>query len=122
MKQFPVIRAKSITRRRKEFRERKTVQIACVTSEGVTFVSNMAAGEYLLCFSEKCNREDVKQYFVNCLSREKFSVTRQEFEGKTLLIISAPFSVLAEKVLTEPCIDRTHAEFVLQFKMDCSCG
>ena len=77
-----------------------------MTTEGVTFLSNMAAGEYLLCFSEKCNREDVKQYFVNCLSREKFSVTRQEFEGKTLLIIFAPFSVLAEKVntlvLTEP--------------------
>lgn len=57
----------------------------------------MAVGEYLLCFSEKCNKEDVKQYFINCLSRENFSVTRQEFEGKTLLITSAPFSVLAEK-------------------------
>ena len=66
----------------------------------------MAVGEYLLCFSEKCNKEDVKQYFINCLSRENFSVTRREFEGKTLLITSAPFSVLAAKVntlvLTEP--------------------
>lgn len=81
-------------------------EITCVTSEGVTLLSNMAVGEYLLCFSEKCNKEDVKQYFINCLSRENFSITRQEFEGKTLLITSAPFSVLAEKVntlvLTEP--------------------
>ena len=78
-----------------------------MTSEGVTLLSNMAVGEYLLCFSEKCIQEDVKKYFINCLSRENFSVTRQEFEGKTLLITSAPFSVLAKKVnirvvLTEP--------------------
>lgn len=75
-------------------------EITCVTSEGVTLLSNMAVGEYLLCFSEKCNKEDVKQYFINCLSRENFSIARQEFEGKTLLITSAPFSVLAEKVNT----------------------
>ena len=73
----------------------------------------MAVGEYLLCFSEKCSKEDVKQYFINCLRRENFSVTRQEFEGKTLLITSAPFSVLAEKV-------KPRVRFAIFKKMDCS--
>ena len=58
----------------------------------------MAAGEYLVCFSEKCEKEEVKQYFVDCLSRAKFSVTRAEFEGKTLLTVDAPFEILAYKV------------------------
>ncbi|XP_073249226.1 anoctamin-10-like [Porites lutea] len=57
----------------------------------------MAAGEYLVCFSEKCEKEEVKQYFVDCLSRAKFSVTREEFEGKTLLTVDAPFRILANK-------------------------
>ena len=61
----------------------------------------MAAGEYVICFSEKCQKEDVKQYFINCLSRNKFSVTREDFEGKTLLTVAAPFSLLADKV-SEP--------------------
>ena len=58
----------------------------------------MAAVEYLVCFSEKCHKEEVKQYFIECLSRAKFSVTREEFEGKTLLTIGAPFEVIAQKV------------------------
>ena len=62
----------------------------------------MAAGEYLVCFSEKCEKEEVKQYFVDCLSRAKFSVTREEFEGKTLLTVDAPFEILANKVSFKP--------------------
>ena len=62
----------------------------------------MAAGEYLVCFSEKCEKEEVKQYFVDCLSRAKFSVTREEFEGKTLLTVDAPFEILASKVSFKP--------------------
>ena len=58
----------------------------------------MAAGEYLICFSEKCPKEEVKQYFVECLTRAKFSVTQEEFEGKTLLTVGAPFEILAQKV------------------------
>lgn len=57
----------------------------------------MAAAEYLVCFSEKCEKEEVKQYFVDCLSRTKFNVTREEFEGKTLLTVDAPFEILANK-------------------------
>lgn len=59
----------------------------------------MATGEYLICFSEKCNKEEVKEYFIECISRSRFSVTREEFEGKTLLTISAPFQLLAQKVV-----------------------
>lgn len=55
-------------------------------------------GEYLVCFSEKCHKEDVKQYIIECISAAKFSVSREEFEGKTLLTIGAPFEVLAQKV------------------------
>ena len=58
----------------------------------------MAAGEYLICFAEKCHKVEIKQYFIECLSRAKFIVTREEFEGKTLLSVSAPFEVLAQKV------------------------
>ena len=58
----------------------------------------MAAGEYLVCFSEKCDKEDVKKHIIECLTFAKFSVTREEFEGKTLLTISAPFELLAQKV------------------------
>ena len=58
----------------------------------------MAAGEYLICFSEKCPKEEVKQYFVECLTRATFIVTQEEFEGKTLLTVGAPFEILAQKV------------------------
>ena len=61
-------------------------------------LTNMAAGEYLICFSEKCPKEEVKQYFVECLTRAKFSVIPEEFEGKTLLTVGAPFEILAQKV------------------------
>ncbi|KAL9952902.1 hypothetical protein ACROYT_G040231 [Oculina patagonica] len=57
----------------------------------------MAAGEYLVCFSEKCEKEDVKKHIIECLTLAKLSVTREEFEGKTLLTIGAPFEVLAQK-------------------------
>lgn len=67
----------------------------------------MAAGEYLVCFSEKCEKEEVKQYFVDCLSRAKFTVTREEFEGKTLLTVDAPFKILANKVSFKPRWRRT---------------
>lgn len=58
----------------------------------------MAAGEYLICFSEKCPKEEVKQYFVECLTRAKLCITQEEFEGKTLLTVGAPFEILAQKV------------------------
>lgn len=61
----------------------------------------MAAGEYLVCFSEKCDKEDVKKNIIDCLTRAKFSVTREEFEEKTLLTIGAPFELLAQKVSLE---------------------
>ena len=75
----------------------------------------MAAGEYLVCFSEKCEKEEVKQYFVDCLSRAKFSVTREEFEGKTLLTVDAPFEILATKVSFKPRWRRT--ECIWNFKI-----
>ena len=59
---------------------------------------NMTVGEFLVCFSEKCHKEDIKQYIIGCLNSAKFSVTREEFEGKTLLTIGAQFDVLAQKV------------------------
>lgn len=59
---------------------------------------NMTVGEFLVCFSEKCHKEDIKQYIIDCLNSAKFSVTREEFEGKTLLTIGAQFDVLAQKV------------------------
>lgn len=58
----------------------------------------MTVGEFLVCFSEKCHKEDIKQYIIDCLNSAKFSVTREEFEGKTLLTIGAQFDVLAQKV------------------------
>lgn len=58
----------------------------------------MAAGEYLVCFSERCNKEDVKKNIIDCLTRAKFTLTREEFEEKTLLTIGAPFELLAQKV------------------------
>nr|XP_058973340.1 anoctamin-10-like [Pocillopora verrucosa] len=57
----------------------------------------MTVGEFLVCFSEKCHKEDIKQYIIDCLNSAKFSVTREEFEGKTLLTIGAQFDVLAQK-------------------------
>lgn len=58
----------------------------------------MAGGEYLVCFSEKCEKEDIKQHIIDCLTLAKFSVSREEFEGKTLLTVGAPFEILAQKV------------------------
>ena len=58
----------------------------------------MAGGEYLVCFSEKCEKEDIKQHVFECLTLAKFNVLREEFEGKTLLTIGAPFEILAQKV------------------------
>ena len=58
----------------------------------------MAGGEYLVCFSEKCEKEDIKQHIIECLTLAKFSVSREEFEGKTLLTVGAPFEILAQKV------------------------
>lgn len=58
----------------------------------------MTVGEFLVCFSEKCHKEDIKQYIIDCLNSAKFNVTREEFEGKTLLTIGAQFDVLAQKV------------------------
>lgn len=58
----------------------------------------MAGGEYLVCFSEKCEKEDVKQHIIDCLTLAKFSVSREEFEGKTLLTVGVPFETLAQKV------------------------
>ena len=76
----------------------------------------MAAGEYLVCFSQKCEKEEVKQYFVDCLSRAKFSVTREEFEGKTLLTVDAPFEILANKVSFHPrCGDELNAYHTLNW-------
>lgn len=60
--------------------------------------NKMAGGEYLVCFSEKCEKEDVKQHIIDCLTLAKFSVSREEFEGKTLLTVGAPFETLAQKV------------------------
>lgn len=60
--------------------------------------NKMADGEYLVCFSEKCEKEDIKQYIIECLTLPKFSVSREEFEGKTLLTVGAPFEILAQKV------------------------
>ena len=56
------------------------------------------AAEYLVCFSEKCEKEDLKQHIIDCLTLAKFSVTQEEFEGKTLLTVGAPFEILAQKV------------------------
>ena len=56
------------------------------------------AAEYLVCFSEKCEKEDLKQHIIDCLTLAKFSVTLEEFEGKTLLTVGAPFEILAQKV------------------------
>jgi len=58
----------------------------------------MAGGEYLVCFSEKCEKEDIKQHIFECLTFANFNVSREEFEGKTLLTIGAPFEILAQKV------------------------
>ena len=58
----------------------------------------MALEGYLVAFSEKCLDQKVKQYVVECLKRENFSVIREEFEGKTLLTVSGPFELLAAKV------------------------
>ena len=60
--------------------------------------NKMAGGEYLVYFSEKCEKEDVKQHIIDCLTLATFSVSREEFEGKTLLTVGAPFETLAHKV------------------------
>ena len=59
----------------------------------------MAAGDYLLSFSEKCPHEKTKQYIIECLNQAAFSVAREEFEGKTLLTVNAPFELVSAKVV-----------------------
>lgn len=66
----------------------------------------MASAEYLVCFSDKCDKEDVKQHIIECLTLAKFSVSREEFEGKTLLTVGAPFEILAQKVRFCPAFER----------------
>ena len=72
----------------------------------------MEAGEYLVCFSEKCDKEDVKQHIIDCLTLNKFNVTREESEGKTLLTVGAPFELLIQKVRSYLGVSRSSVCFV----------
>lgn len=97
--------------RRVTFGKRKS-DIGCLPSQDQGAQTKMAAGEYLVCFSEKCDKEDVKKHIIECLTLAKLSVTREEFEGKTLLTIGAPFELLAQKVRLELPVGRSDACFV----------
>lgn len=37
-------------------------------------INKMVDGEYFVCFLEKCEKEDIKQYIIECLIFFKFSV------------------------------------------------
>lgn len=54
--------------------------------------------DFALSFSEKCTSKETKGYIIDCMKRNNLEIHEEEFEGQTLLSVSASFEVLAHKV------------------------